>query len=54
MESNLTAKELQPLGDEAFNKLWQQKQMCDTINNFLDRKIYELPIIVKEYMIYGK
>lgn len=38
----------------AFIRLWLLKQMADTVNEFMNRKIYELPKIKKEKELWKK
>lgn len=39
---------LEAISRRVFIRLWFIKQMEDTINDFMNRKIYELPDIKKE------
>ncbi len=39
---------LKAISRRVFIRLWFEKQMNDTLNEFMNRKIYELPNIKKE------
>lgn len=39
---------LEAISRRVFIRLWFIKQMNDTLNEFMNRKIYELPYIKKE------